>query len=60
MKNKYEFINEDKRVITRNLRRHQANRAELQKLYKSLPDDQEKGEAQIVYQEKEPDSNDAA
>ena len=48
-KGKYEFINEDKRILDRNLRRHQISKQDFLKLLKSLPDERERAEELVVY-----------
>lgn len=45
----YDFINEDKRILDRSLRRHQISKQEYMKLLKALPDEQDKAEELRVY-----------
>jgi len=52
VKNRYSFIQEDKRVLERNLRRHLITAQEHQRLLKSLKDEAEAGEEQKVFSEK--------
>lgn len=50
---KYNFVNQDKRVQERNLKRHRLTETEYQKYLKSLPDEREWGEEQVVFKETE-------
>ncbi len=53
MKNKYDFIQFDARVLERNLKRHKITQTEYQKFLKTISDDREQGEELKVFNEKE-------
>lgn len=44
MSDKYDFIVYDKRVLERNLRRHEISKADYQKYLKSLSDDEKEAD----------------
>ncbi len=48
-KPKYDFVNEDKRILERNLRRHRISQQDYQKLLKALPDETGRFEEVAVY-----------
>lgn len=54
MKEKFEFVNQDRRVMEKNLRRHRLSRSEYQKFLKSLEDESARGEELVVYKEDRP------
>ncbi len=54
-KTRFDFIQQDRRVIERDLRRHLMTAAEIQKILKSLPDEKDQADELVVYREKEGD-----
>lgn len=50
---KFDFIEEDRRIIEQKLKKHQLSQQEYQKLLKGLDDDQSFGEELVVYKESE-------
>ena len=51
MQTRYNFIENDKRILEQKLRKHQLSHAELAKMAKNLPDDSASGEEIAVYEE---------
>lgn len=53
MTGKFDFIEEDKRIIEQRLKKHQMSQQEHQKLLKNLPDEKDRTEEIQVYKDKE-------
>ncbi|MBI4374442.1 MAG: hypothetical protein HY542_06160 [Deltaproteobacteria bacterium] len=60
MKNKFEFVELDKRVLQRRLERHELTQGDHQKVLKALPDEASHGEELKVYTPEEKIPGDTA
>ena len=45
---KFDFIDQDKRIMEQKLRRHELSRNEYQKVLKTLPDEQDQAEEVVI------------
>lgn len=57
MTGKFDFIEQDKRILEQKVRKHQLSQQEYQKFLKSLPDEKEQAEEIHVYKEGESHTN---
>ena len=53
MTTKFDFIEEDRRIMEQKVRRHQLSQQEFQKIVKNLPNDEEHGEPMGVLENTE-------
>ncbi len=56
---RYDFIENDKRILDQRVRKHQLSQVEYQKLLKGASDEKDSGEELVVYKDSD-SSNDAA